>query len=192
MELLVFYHCVNQRFWPCLVFFFFHHSLLLTQFSSFITQNAPISYIHPFGTHYSTCHHSKFSIFFWTPYFILVRAKLLAYLQKVSPSFFLFSHFPFPLCRCFSLLFGWWENNKGEVQNNFSSLLLCSYKKKKKHHTKNIKIIYLFSFKQKQTILLMTDFTTNPSETHNQYKPLNNHRINPTHQTPNPRPNQNL
>ena len=65
-------------------------------------------------------------------------------------------------------------------------------KKKKKHHTKYIKIISFFSLKQKQTILLMTNFTTNPSETHSQYKPLNNHRINPTHQTPNPRPNQNL
>ena len=81
---------------------------------------------------------------------------------------------------------------KEKVQNNFSSLLLRSYQKKKKHHTKYIKIISFFSLKQKQTILLMTNFTTNPSETHNQYKPLNNHRINPTHQTPNPRPNKNL
>ena len=149
---------------PSLVFCLFFSSLVFLSFFMLFTRLVFFFFFH---------------LFFFCPFFF-------------SPPFFLFSHFPFPLCHCFSLLFGWWEYNKGEVQNNFSSLLLCSYKKKKKHHTKYIKIISFFSLKQKQTILLMTNFTTNPSETHSQYKPLNNHRINPTHQTPNPRPNQNL
>ena len=44
-------------------FFFFHYYSLNFRHLSLITQNIIISYIHPFGTHYSTCHHSNFSTF---------------------------------------------------------------------------------------------------------------------------------
>ena len=84
-----------------MVFFFFffitHHSSLNFLHLSLVTQNTPVSYTHPFGTHYSTCHHSKFSIFCGSHTCNLVRTKLLAYPRKVSSPFFLFSHFLFPL-----------------------------------------------------------------------------------------------
>ena len=78
--------------WPCLVYFFSSlitpHSIFVTRHSSLIIQNTPISYTHPFGTHYLTCHHSNFSTFCGPRTYNLVRAKLLAYPWKVSSPFF--------------------------------------------------------------------------------------------------------
>ena len=75
---LLYINFIFKTLRPCLDFIFYHRSLL-TQFSSFLTQNTTSLYTSLFGYHHSTYHHSIFFNYLQASYLSLGATFTLSF-----------------------------------------------------------------------------------------------------------------